>query len=199
MVLGQLSEPECINPPVEATPRYVSPPTQARGKRSRAYRFPWSSSACDNFSCTSGVDTIYRAYFSICEIVHQELKGGAAMKRGYTYFVQPRADIRAHDKLDALDLSLHEHDPRVFCLGRVGIPTERLDGIRLEKDEECKIVPSLLPTQGENKKSAHLPADVVEEGTENLCLHGEYVRRMPFVEPMPHELLEECLARGAKV
>ena len=58
------------------------------------------------------------------------------MKGDVPYFVQPRADIRAHDKLDALDLGLHEHDPRVFCLGRVGIPTERLDGIRLR---QCKI------------------------------------------------------------
>jgi hypothetical protein len=56
-----------------------------------------------------------------------------------------------------------------------------------------------LPTHGEKETSAHLPADVVEEGTENLCLHGEYVRRVPFVEPMPHELLEERLARGAKI
>jgi hypothetical protein len=53
------------------------------------------------------------------------------MKGDLPYLVQPRADIRAHDKLDALDLGLHEHDPRVFCLRRVGIPTERLDGIRL--------------------------------------------------------------------
>jgi hypothetical protein len=147
------------------------------------------------------VDTTYRAYFSICESSVGEggLKGGAAMKGGCTYLVQPRADIRTHDKLDALDLGLHEHDPRVFCLGRVGIPTERLDGIRLEKDDNARFAHSLLPTQGEKQNSAHLPADVVEEGTENLCLHGEYVRRMSFVEPMPHELSEECLARGAKV
>ena len=73
------------------------------------------------------------------------------MKGGVRYLVQPRADIRTHDKLDALDLGLHEHDPRVFCLGRVGIPTERLGGIRLEKDDKCKIAHSLLPTQGEKQ------------------------------------------------
>ena len=48
-------------------------------------------------------------------------------------------------------------------------------------------------------KSAHLPADVVQEGAENLCLHWEDVRRVPFVEPVPHELLEERLAGSAKV
>ena len=49
--------------------------------------------------------------------------------------VQPCADIRAHDKLDALDLGLHEHDPHVFRLGRVGVPAQRLDRIRLQKKE----------------------------------------------------------------
>ncbi len=45
-------------------------------------------------------------------------------------------------------------------------------------------------------KSAYLPADVVQEGAENLW---EYVRRVPFVEPVPHELLEKRLAGSAKV
>jgi hypothetical protein len=51
------------------------------------------------------------------------------------YLVQPRTDIRADDELDTLDLGLHEHDPRVLGLGRVGVPTQRLDGIRLQKDD----------------------------------------------------------------
>ena len=50
--------------------------------------------------------------------------------------VQARANIRAHDKLDALDLGLHEHDPHVFRLGRVGVPTQRLDRIRLQKKKK---------------------------------------------------------------
>jgi hypothetical protein len=48
-------------------------------------------------------------------------------------------------------------------------------------------------------KQAYLPTNVVEEAAEDFCLHGEYVRRVPFVEPVPHELLEERLARCAKV
>ena len=49
------------------------------------------------------------------------------------YLVQPRTDIRPHDKLDALDFSLYEHDPHVLRLGRVGIPTQRLHRIRLRR------------------------------------------------------------------
>jgi len=49
--------------------------------------------------------------------------------------VQPRTDIRAHDELDALDFGLYEHDPHVFRLGRVGVPTQRLNRIRLQKKE----------------------------------------------------------------
>jgi len=41
----------------------------------------------------------------------------------------------------------------------------------------------------------HLSADVVEQRTEYLCLHGQDVRRVPFVEPVPHELLEERFGR----
>ena len=47
-------------------------------------------------------------------------RGREAGQTGYTYLVQPCADIRAHDKLDVLDLGLHEHDPHMFCLGQVG-------------------------------------------------------------------------------
>jgi hypothetical protein len=39
------------------------------------------------------------------------------------HLVEPRADVRAHDKLDALDFGLHEHDARVLCLGRVRVPS----------------------------------------------------------------------------
>ena len=47
--------------------------------------------------------------------------------------VQPRPDIRAHSKLDALDFGLYEHDPHVLRLRRVGVSTQRLDRIRLAK------------------------------------------------------------------
>ena len=33
-----------------------------------------------------------------------------------SYFVKTRADIRPNDKLDALDLRLHEHDAKMFVL-----------------------------------------------------------------------------------
>ena len=33
-----------------------------------------------------------------------------------TYLVQSRADVRPYHKLDALDLSLDEHDPEVLFL-----------------------------------------------------------------------------------
>ena len=48
-------------------------------------------------------------------------------------------------------------------------------------------------------KRAYLLADVVEEDAEDLCLHGEHVRRVSFVERVSHELLEERLLWGAKV
>ena len=47
--------------------------------------------------------------------------------------VQPRTDVRAHDKLYALDFCLHEHNPRMLRLRRVGVPAQRLDCIRLPK------------------------------------------------------------------
>jgi hypothetical protein len=34
---------------------------------------------------------------------------------------------------------------------------------------------------------------MVEKPAEHLCLHGEYVGRVPLVEPVPHKLLEERL------
>ncbi len=37
------------------------------------------------------------------------------------HLVEPRADVGAHDKLDALDFGLYEHDPGVLRLGRVGV------------------------------------------------------------------------------
>jgi hypothetical protein len=47
----------------------------------------------------------------------------------------------------------------------------------------------------------YLSADMVEKRAKHLCLHGEYVRRVPLVEtePVPHKLLEERLLRCAKV
>jgi hypothetical protein len=45
----------------------------------------------------------------------------------------------------------------------------------------------------------YLPADMVEKRAEHLRLHGEYVRRVPLVEPVPHKLLEERLRWCAKV
>jgi hypothetical protein len=39
-----------------------------------------------------------------------------------SYLVEPRADVGAYDKLDALDFCLDEHDTRVLCLGRVRVP-----------------------------------------------------------------------------
>ena len=44
-----------------------------------------------------------------------------------------------------------------------------------------------------------LSADMVEKRAEHLCLHGEYVGRVPLVEPVPHELLEERLRWCAKI
>ena len=40
---------------------------------------------------------------------------------------------------------------------------------------------------------------MVEKRAEHLCLHGEYVGRVPLVEPMPYKLLEERLRWCAKV
>jgi hypothetical protein len=34
---------------------------------------------------------------------------------------------------------------------------------------------------------------MVEKRGEHLYLHGEYVGRVPLVEPVPHKLLEERL------
>src|SRR6266850_3213682 len=59
---------------------------------------------------------------------------GARDERAARYLVQPRTDIRAHDEFDAFDFGLHEHDPRVLCLGRVRIPAQCLDRIRLQKE-----------------------------------------------------------------
>jgi hypothetical protein len=75
---------------------------------------------------------MYRASFSICESLI--LSQRKARDEGEApYLVQPRADIRAHDELDAFSFGLHEHDPRVLRLGRVGVPTQRLDSICLKK------------------------------------------------------------------
>jgi len=40
---------------------------------------------------------------------------------------------------------------------------------------------------------------MVEKRAEHLCLHGEYVGRVPLVKPVPHKLLEERLRWCAKV
>ncbi len=42
---------------------------------------------------------------------------------------------------------------------------------------------------------------MVEQPAEHLSLHGQDIGRVPFVEPVPQELLEERLGRrgGAKV
>ena len=111
--------------------------------------------------------------------------------------MQPRADIRAHDKLDALDFGLHEHDPHVLRLGRVGVTAQRLDRIRLQKAKPKVLFFKKTLPRGDGR--AHLSADVIEKGTEHLRLHGEYVWGVPLVEPVPHELLEERVERRAKV
>ena len=75
---------------------------------------------------------MYRANFSICGSISVISPTGRSADVGSKMcLVQARANIRAHDKLDALDLGLHEHDPHVFRLGRVGVPAQRLDRIRL--------------------------------------------------------------------
>lgn len=42
----------------------------------------------------------------------------------------------------------------------------------------------------------HLTTDVVEQRAEYLYLCGQYVGRVPLVEPVPHELLEERFGRS---
>jgi len=47
---------------------------------------------------------------------------GEGSVRSYSYLVEARADVGAHDEFDALDFGLDEHDPRVLRFGRVGVP-----------------------------------------------------------------------------
>ena len=47
--------------------------------------------------------------------------------KGPTHLEEARADIRAHDELDALDLGLDEHDPEVVLFGRGGVGAQGLD------------------------------------------------------------------------
>jgi hypothetical protein len=77
---------------------------------------------------------MYRANFSICELPALSQMGARDERAAARNLVQPRPDIRAHDEFDAFDFGLHEHDPRVLCLGRVRIPAQRLDRIRLPKE-----------------------------------------------------------------
>jgi hypothetical protein len=45
-------------------------------------------------------------------------------------------------------------------------------------------------------RHTHLSTDVVEQRAEYLCLHRQDVWRVSLVEPVPHELLEECFGRS---
>ena len=47
------------------------------------------------------------------------------------YLEQPSTKVRSDNKLDPLDLGLSEHNLKMFFLGRRGIGSQQLDGLRL--------------------------------------------------------------------
>lgn len=47
----------------------------------------------------------------------------------WAYFVEPGADVRSDDKLDAFNVELDEGDPEVLVVGEGGVASEELDGI----------------------------------------------------------------------
>ena len=66
---------------------------------------------------------IYRANFSICSSSSHccWLDERRGMTANLAHFEQPRTKVRPDNKLDPLDLSLSEHNTKVFFLGRRGI------------------------------------------------------------------------------
>lgn len=48
------------------------------------------------------------------------------------HLVEPRADVRAHNKLDTLYLRLHEHDAEVFVFRRIRVGAKKLHVVGLD-------------------------------------------------------------------
>ena len=73
---------------------------------------------------------IYRANFSICSS-SSSLDERRSEVANLAHLEKPRTKVRSDNKLDPLDLSLSEHNPKVFFLGRRGIGPQQLDSLRL--------------------------------------------------------------------